>query len=205
MRRSCSSSIHPVSPTTDDGVSRAALAGAVLTGGASRRMGRTKALVEVGGIPMARRVADALGAAGCDPVVLVGGDPAELAPLKIPHVADRFPGEGPLDGVIRAIEVLCTRGAEGVLILGCDLPYVTRDVLVDLADAAGPGVDVVVARTHDLEPACAWWSVGALAAVSAMFDAGERSLRGALARLTVVEVVASADVVANVNEPGDLA
>ena len=51
----------------------------------SRRMGTDKAFVEVGGVAMAARVAAALDAAGCDPVVLVGGDGAALAPLGRPR------------------------------------------------------------------------------------------------------------------------
>ncbi|HJR26495.1 MAG TPA: NTP transferase domain-containing protein, partial [Acidimicrobiales bacterium] len=38
--------------------------GVVLCGGRSTRMGRDKALLELHGVPMARRVADALTAAG---------------------------------------------------------------------------------------------------------------------------------------------
>ncbi len=41
------------------------LAGAVLTGGSSTRMGADKALVEVDGVAMAARVAHALRASGC--------------------------------------------------------------------------------------------------------------------------------------------
>ena len=70
------------------------LTGAVLTGGASRRMGRNKALVEVGGTPMALLVADTLSAAGCEPVVLVGGDPARLAALGLRVVPDGPPARG---------------------------------------------------------------------------------------------------------------
>ena len=49
------------------------VAGAVLVGGASRRMGRPKALIEVDGSPMVVRVAAALSAGGCAPVRLIGG------------------------------------------------------------------------------------------------------------------------------------
>ena len=47
----------------------------ILCGGGSRRMGRDKALVEVGGVPMAGRVARAMVEAGIPErsVVLVGG------------------------------------------------------------------------------------------------------------------------------------
>ncbi len=96
------------------------LIGAVLTGGASRRMGRTKALVEVDGTPMASRVADALSAAGCEPVVLYGGDPIELAPLDRPVLPDRYPGEGPLGGILGVLEQFA-EPATDVLIVACDL------------------------------------------------------------------------------------
>jgi molybdopterin-guanine dinucleotide biosynthesis protein A len=60
-------------------VSVTPVAGAVLVGGASRRMGRTKALIDVDGSPMVMRVATALGTAGCTPVRLIGdGMPADI-------------------------------------------------------------------------------------------------------------------------------
>ena len=43
-----------------------AFAGAVLCGGRSRRMGRDKALIEIGGVPLAMRVASAVRDAGID-------------------------------------------------------------------------------------------------------------------------------------------
>ena len=55
----------------------------------------TRRFVEVGGVAMAERVARALAAGGCDPVVFVGGDPALLARFGRPVIADRWPGEGP--------------------------------------------------------------------------------------------------------------
>ncbi len=78
--------------------------GAVLAG-ASRRMGPgiDKALVEVGGVAMARRVADALRAGGAEPVVAVGGDRSALGRIGLDGVDDRHPGEGPLGGVCTAL------------------------------------------------------------------------------------------------------
>jgi molybdopterin-guanine dinucleotide biosynthesis protein A len=78
--------------------------GAVLCGGASR-MGVDKATIPVDGVAMARRVADALAAAGCSPVSAIGGDPAELGRLGLDTVIDRYPGDGPLGGILTALAV----------------------------------------------------------------------------------------------------
>ena len=77
--------------------------GAVLCGGASRRMGVDKAAVEVDGTPMARRVGDVLAAAGCSPVIAIGGDPTALGHLGLDVVDDGFPGQGPLGGILTAL------------------------------------------------------------------------------------------------------
>jgi molybdopterin-guanine dinucleotide biosynthesis protein A len=72
--------------------------GAVLCGGASRRMGRDKALLPLDGLPLAVRVAQALGEAGAAEVVAVGGDRDGLASWDLPAVPDRWPGEGRAGG-----------------------------------------------------------------------------------------------------------
>lgn len=177
-------------------------AGAVLTGGGSRRMGRTKALVEVGGVPMARRVADTLAAAGCVPVQLYGGDPRELASLDLPIVADRRPGDGPLAGVVEAL-----RSSPGdVLVVACDLPALTADVLTMLLDAGAgrPDADAVVAVTDRVEPGCALWRRSALPVAIEALETGERALHRLLERLDRVEVAVPAGALRNVNTPDDL-
>ena len=80
------------------------LAGAVLVGGRSSRMGTDKALMEVEGVPMAARVATALADGGCEPVVLVGGEAATYGRLGLPVVPDLFGAHrGPAAGVHAAL------------------------------------------------------------------------------------------------------
>lgn len=125
-----------------------ALVGAILSGGASRRMGRDKALVEVDGVALARRVADAMAAAGCTHVHAIGGDAAALGALGLEPVPDRWPGEGPLGGLATALGVAAT--GDVVVVAPCDLLRPSAEILRRLivaleadvvADVAAPRVD----------------------------------------------------------------
>lgn len=178
-------------------------AGAVLCGGASRRMGADKALVPVDGVPMAERVARTLESAGCAPVVLVGGDPGPLAALGRTLVADRWPGAGPLGGVITALQ---TSRAQDVVVAACDLPWLDPSAVQALlteADTA-PRVDTVVARTDRLQPAVAWWSRRSLPTLERCWRDGVRALHDAVGELPSRVVSVDAASVRNVNRPSDL-
>ncbi len=183
--------------------------GAVLTGGASRRMGTTKALIDIGGVPMAARVAAALGAAGCASVIAYGGDPDQLAPLGLPVFADRFPGSGPLGGVLGVLELVDAHQPrpDGVFAVACDLPALTGAVLDVVAQGARdhPGVDVVVARTSSIEPTCAIWRLSAIERIRRCFDDGERALHTVIELLDSHEVELDPDALRNINTPEELA
>lgn len=180
--------------------------GAVLTGGASRRMGRTKALIELDGIPMASIVVRTLLDAGCQSVVAVGGDPEELARLGVVVVPDEAPGQGPLGGVISALACAAGEDAASAVVVACDLPSLrSSDVLLLVTTALeNPAADVVVARTDRLEPACAVWNVQCLAVLRRMFATGERAIHPVIAQLKSIEVAVDRRALRNVNTPADL-
>lgn len=173
-------------------------------------MGRDKALIVVGGRPMAAIVASVLVSAGCQEVVAVGGDPAVLASLPLPVIADIEPGSGPLGGVVAALE-WCVADADRettswMVIAACDLPLLTPQLVISLVDAARrhPDADVVVAVTDRVEPAMAIWRTASVARVRALFDDGERALHRALAALHTVQVAVDPAQLRNVNTPSDL-
>lgn len=183
------------------------IAGVVLAGGASRRMGRTKALIEVEGRTMADRVLDAIRAVGAEPVVLVGGDPVELAMLSAPVVADRYPGEGPVGGVLTALDHVAAQGsAVAALILPCDLADITPDALWPLVEAAAGDAHsrVWVAATDRMEPMCALWSLEARRTVRDRFLAGDRAVHRVISELAHTTVTVDAGALRNVNRPDDL-
>jgi molybdopterin-guanine dinucleotide biosynthesis protein A len=172
--------------------------GAVLCGGASRRMGADKATIPVAGVAMARRVADALVAAGCSPVVAIGGDAGELSRLGLEYIADEFPGEGPLGGVLTALAI----GAP-VAVLACDLPNLRAETVTSLIEALGEH-DAAVARRDHPEPLCAVWSDGAASLLRAQFQAGERAMHRAIKGLDIAWVTVPETDLANINTPIDL-
>ena len=194
-------------------------AGAVLCGGASRRMGADKALLELDGRALARRVADALQQAGADPVVAIGGDARRLREWGLHVVPDDHPGEGPLGGVLTALGALAEAEAEVVVVLACDLLHPSPDAIRAVVDPlvpptggdgpsdAGPVPDVAV-PVLDGRPQFhhAAWRTTAAPALRAQFDAGERSLRGAVAglRVALVERVDPA-ALADADDPASVA
>ncbi|MFT7326389.1 MAG: molybdopterin-guanine dinucleotide biosynthesis protein A [Ilumatobacter sp.] len=199
------------------------VAGAVLAGGQSRRMGRTKALIDVGGQPMATHVAIALAAAGCRDVVLVGGDPIELGSLKLAVIADKYPGEGPVGGVLTALhhyqhhsqqhsqhhsqhhsQQHRSGAATHVVIAACDLPGLTAGAVHQMLGAVTAATDVVVAMTDRLEPAFAVWNVQTIDPIEAAFETGIRAMHDVLSLFEVVTVAIDPDEMRNINRPEDL-
>jgi len=184
-------------------------AAAVLAGGESRRMGRDKALVEIGGRPMIVGVIEAARATGADSVAVVGHRrPADLpADLGAVLVPDAHPGEGPLGGVVTALE-WCA--APVCLVLACDLPRLDpADLrrLVDALDAAPDASVAALSGPSGPEPLVAAWRTTTAAVVRAAFDAGERAPHRVLAGLRgALTTVRAADPgrLLNVNTADDL-
>lgn len=114
--------------------------GLVLAGGRSVRFGETdKALADVDGTSMVRRVADRL--AGVVDEVIVNCRPAQRDELaaaldgrRVRFAVDPVPDEGPVAGVRTGLRV--ARGS-AVAVAGCDMPAVSPALFDRLFDAAG--------------------------------------------------------------------
>lgn len=176
------------------------IAGAILVGGRSRRFGSDKARAHWGDRTFLEHVAAAMRGAGLQPLYGVGGL-AEGLPDGLGPIGDRWPGEGPLGGVISALAV---HGGD-VFVAACDLPRLTPGVVRRLVEYTGPEPVVVPRWRQSLQPLCALYRSEALAALSTAFAADERSLLRALAHLPIREVPFddSELAFANINTPDD--
>ncbi len=165
-------------------------------------MGTDKALVEVGGLALARRVADALWAAGAARVVAIGGDMANLSRLSLEVVPDLHPGEGPLGGILTA---LSATDEDVVVVLACDLKAADPEAIATVVDALGDAD--VAAPLHDgrHELLHAAYHRRAEAPLAEAFAGGERAPHRAVAGLTVASVTGlPASALADADTPDDL-
>ena len=185
------------------------IGGLLLTGGASRRMGTDKALLEVDGQRLVDRAAAVLRAVA-DPVVEVGPGWSGL-----PAVREDPPGTGPLAALSAGAAALRAAGHEGpVLVLAVDMPRVDVELLRFLAGRAGTATAVPRAGGHP-QPMCARYGPDVLAAIDVRLAAGGRSLRDLLETLAASgavswvepeewEPVAGPEAFADVDTPEDL-
>ena len=175
---------------------------AVLVGGASRRMGSDKALIDLEGVALGRRVAKALGVDDGRTVLACGGSANTARSLGLKHLPDEAPGFGPL---LAIATVLRAFPGSDAIVAACDLGGLDRATVMLFEQwLSHEPYDVVVASAERRQPLLARWRQSALPIIDQVGGAGERSMRGALAQLRVAELRVGAAATANLNTPQDL-
>jgi molybdenum cofactor guanylyltransferase len=160
------------------GKSKLMITGYVLAGGGSTRFGRDKALVEIGGKPMLARMIQLL--QSVTKQVKIVAAPSRYAAFGAEIVEDRWPGEGPLGGIITALEDAAVSAArpEWNLIVSCDMPFLTREWLGFLSERAAKSKAQVVLpySALGLEPLCACYRTDAVGTLRMAFETGVRKV-----------------------------
>lgn len=129
----------------------ASVAGVVLAAGRSRRMGRDKRLLEVGGEPLGLCAVRAALDAGLDPVVVVVGSAGDELAGRLPSCVRPAiapdAGRGPGATLACGLEVI-GRSAEAALVLLADMPFVDADVVRALVERFRDGAATIVASSR---------------------------------------------------------
>jgi molybdopterin-guanine dinucleotide biosynthesis protein A len=180
----------------------AGVVGAVLAGGAGRRIGGDKALVPLGGRPLVAHPVEVLLGCFAEVVVVVKADTAlpDLPPGVVRWDEPAEPRH-PLTGLVHAL-----RAAAGRPVFACaaDMALLDAATVTAVCAAHRPGDLAVVAQAGGrLQPLCARYAPAALAALER--TAPDASLTAAVAALDP-RVVPFADDAPffNVNAPDDL-
>ncbi|MCP5432687.1 MAG: molybdenum cofactor guanylyltransferase [Alphaproteobacteria bacterium] len=142
------------------------------------------------------------------PTVLCVRKQAQLTEDTLGQLLDRPDIEGPLAGLLAALDWATGVGLEHILTLPCDTPFLPEDVLARLLSASrtagAPAVAASNARRH---PTCAVWPRDSRSGVEAYAATGRRSLSGALDNCAAVDVfwpLSTLDPFVNINTPGDI-
>lgn len=130
-----------------------AMAGLILAGGKSSRMGRDKALLDYQGQPLVKFQIQKLKEVGCQPIAISGpsGRGYELFTDQV--IKDLTPDLGPLGGIYSALKEM--GGVESVLVLGVDMPKVTTEFLSRLIDSSEGYDSTFPVSKEGIEPLCA--------------------------------------------------
>ena len=153
------------------------LAGVVLCGGRSSRMGFDKATVRFEGETLLHRALARLDTV-CDPVMVAPGDRA-LTLSGRASVPDAAPDSGPLGGLVMALRASPHRL---LAVVAVDLPWVDPDLISLLADSIGDHDVAVCETSHGIEPLHAVYATSILPAAEAALRSDDRSLRHLIAR-----------------------
>ncbi|HUV02261.1 MAG TPA: molybdenum cofactor guanylyltransferase [Desulfobacteria bacterium] len=166
----------------------------ILAGGKGQRFhSRDKCFIMLDGKPLIQRAIDNLWSAA-DEIIVAARDEQQGAristtiPDKIALVFDPLKGVGPLAGILSGLE---RSSSSFSLIVGCDMPFVNKEVVEFLFAVAERGdYDAVVPRWENgmVEPLHAVYKREAmLAAVRDAIEHGDKKLFNVLSQLKNVE------------------
>ena len=179
---------------------------AILAGGSSNRMGLDKASIVIHSETLLERTAR-IGLSAHDSVVVVGRTkPEEWNFDSVEFIPDRYPGLGPLGGLVTALYHLGTH----VLLLACDMPKMSKEALGWLIEYSqnNPYQDGVISQHGEqLEPLCSLYARSCFDAATECLERSEYRMHRFIAegRFSYVRVPTE-HIVAfhNVNYPQDL-
>lgn len=144
----------------------------ILAGGQSSRMGSNKALMQFAGKQLIQYPIDLARSFGSD--VFISANNHELDFLGIKVITDLLPVNAPLAGIHAGLK---SSRADWSLVLTCDMPNVTGELINRLLAAINESLWMIVPR-HDgfTEPLCGFYRRDIIATLEDNFLAGKLSL-----------------------------
>jgi molybdopterin-guanine dinucleotide biosynthesis protein A len=188
-----------------------AVAGMILAGGLSRRMGGgDKALVDLGGQPMIGHVIARIRPQASALAIGANGNPARFARFGLPVLPDPIEGfAGPLAGVLAGLQWARQIGAQFLVTAPADNPFLPSDLVRRLLDCIGTAEGAVARSRGILQPTAALWRASLARDLAAwLCDENRRAVHDWIeARRTVTVDFPddeNGDRFFNVNTPADL-
>lgn len=171
-------------------------------------MGRDKATLTVAGRFDGRTLVEQLVsvlAQRCHPIFVVAAQGQSLPELSAQLLRDEVPGLGPLPAVGRGLRAAAAAGAERAFVCAVDMPFLTPELVDQVADPARVA-DIVLPRAGRDHYLAGVYRTALAETVDALVAAGERRVGALVERVEVRRIVLEdAAALANLNSPDDLA
>lgn len=183
------------------------LSAIILAGGKSSRMGCDKALIEIEGEPLLKRVCEA--AKHCTDSVYVITSWVDRYQFLSPWV-QCIAEESPRSPLVAFAAALPQMQTDWVLLLACDLPRINGEALqqwtTQLEQVSEPAIALVPKSPKGWEPLCGFYRSSCLPSLENYLEQGQRSFQGWLDREVVEELrISDRQLLTNCNTPEDLA
>ncbi len=184
------------------------IVGIILAGGAGRRMGGAdKALLPFHGATLLDQSIARLGPQVEQLALSANGEAARFQRFGLPVLQDAD-SRGPLSGVLSGLIWARSQGADAVVSVPVDAPFLPGDLVPRLVLAGqGAGGAAIAAAGGRLHPACALWPVALTAALMDFLASG---VQAKVTDFAVAQAAATAEfpddgAFANLNTRDDLA
>jgi molybdenum cofactor guanylyltransferase len=159
------------------------VAGVVLAGGLSRRMGGgDKGLREIGGKPLIQRAIERLSAQASPLAINANGDASRFAAFGLPVIADATDDfAGPLAGILAGLRWAAgaSPDARFIVTAACDTPFFPADLVEQFLAAAGSTYPVIVLAKSggQVHPVFGLWPIALAGDLAEALAGGTRKVQ----------------------------
>ena len=188
------------------GVMIAGVTGVILAGGASRRMGRNKALLKVGDATLIECVFHVMKTLFTE-VIIITNKPKEYVFIPCRKEPDVYKGQGSIAGLHAGLYNSTT---ERIFVVACDMPFLNADLIRLLCNNTDESEAVIPLNREGLrEPLHALYAKSTLPVLQEIIEQGDKSILILLDRIRTrlvppeayCSIAGAEDSFRNVNTP----
>jgi molybdopterin-guanine dinucleotide biosynthesis protein A len=145
----------------------------ILAGGASKRYGQNKALLEISGVPLIDRIAEQMRNIFTR-VILVTNQKKDFEYLGLPIVEDIIKGLGPIGGIYTGLSSITEHAG---FFVACDMPLLHKGLIRYMVENIDNHAAVVPSIGEFVEPLHALYARSCLGPIKGLIDAKRYQVR----------------------------
>jgi molybdenum cofactor guanylyltransferase len=149
------------------------ITGIILAGGSSRRYGKNKSLLKIGGVRLIDNILQKMKTI-FKRVILITNEKKRYEYLEVPIVEDLIKGVGPLGGIYTG---LISMPDEAGFFVACDMPNINRQLVRYMVGIKGNHEAVVPAVSDKIEPLHAIYFRSCLKSIKHLIDSKHYQVR----------------------------